>query len=251
MSSTVLKVENLSYLYAANPVLQDISFSLFPGDYAVLSGPNGAGKSTLLKIILGLIKPSSGRLYLWDQPIASFQNWSDLGYIPQKLTQTLVSFPATVQELLLFGLGQTRLKAAAKNDLIDQTLSKAGVFHLKKRLLSDLSGGERQRVFMARCLILSPKFLVLDEPTVGVDTPNQQAFLELLANINRQDGVTILLVTHDVGFFAKDANRLLCLDQRLSLHQDFQLGMQDLDTHYLNLYGQPNTAHHHSSDPYA
>lgn len=196
----LVKLDRVTFNRGKKNILQDISFTIEKGDYIGLIGPNGAGKTTLLKLILGAIKPSSGKI---------ISNTKDsIGYVPQKNAHNLHS-PISVQEIILTGL---------KNSIKPNLSKVMKRVHLEKDLLhknfQELSGGQQQRILIARSLINHPQLLLFDEPFNGVDLPTQNKIYDLLKELNQQ-GVTILFISHDINTITKNSNRVLCLDRTL------------------------------------
>ena len=213
---TAIESHNLSFSYGTLPVLENVSFSVPEGSYTALIGANGAGKSTLLKLLLGELTPTSGSLSLLGQPIRSFRDWPRIGYVPQGTQAGYADFPASVSEVVSAGLykkiGLFRFANASHRKEIARALSLVGMDGFEKRPIGDLSGGQRQRVLLARALAGQPSLLVLDEPMTGVDAQNAAAFRELLHRLNRETGITVLLVTHDIRAVAHDVTGVLRLD---------------------------------------
>lgn len=203
MSQTInpdnlVEATQVSYSEGAKLILQDISLTLMKGQIVSIVGPNGAGKTTLLKILLGLIKPSHGKV--------STAPHLRIGYMPQRL-QVDPLFPLTVKRFLQ--LGQT-------NVALEKTLAEVGV---KEQILHNplytLSGGELQRVLLARALLRQPQLLVLDEPAQGVDLLGQGEFYDLIAQIRARQGCAILLVSHDLNVVMAQTDIVVCLNQHV------------------------------------
>lgn len=217
-----IQVEHVSFSFGELPVLADISFEIWRGDYVGIIGPNGGGKTTLLKILLGLLQPTSGSIQLFGQPATSFDERHYLGYVPQRVAQA--DFPATVREVVASGrsarctAGHMHAGHAAQD--IAAALELADISDLAGRRLGELSGGQRQRVFIARALAGRPRILLLDEPTTGIDAASQQQFFDLLRRLNREHGLTILFVSHDLGAMRHEASRIFELNQTLAEHAD-------------------------------
>ena len=226
---TAIESHNLSFSYGTLPVLENVSFSVPEGSYTALIGANGAGKSTLLKLLLGELTPTSGSLSLLGQPIRSFRDWPRIGYVPQGTQAGYADFPASVSEVVSAGLykkiGLFRFANASHRKEIARALSLVGMDGFEKRPIGDLSGGQRQRVLLARALCATrkllllaralagqPSLLILDEPMTGVDAQNAAAFRELLHRLNRETGITVLLVTHDIRAVAHDVTGVLRLE---------------------------------------
>ena len=213
---TAIESHNLSFSYGTLPVLENVSFSVPEGSYTALIGANGAGKSTLLKLLLGELTPTSGSLSLLGQPIRSFRDWPRIGYVPQGTQAGYADFPASVSEVVSAGLykkiGLFRFANASHRKEIARALSLVGMDGFEKRPIGDLSGGQRQRVLLARALAGQPSLLILDEPMTGVDAQNAAAFRELLHRLNRETGITVLLVTHDIRTVAHDVTGVLRME---------------------------------------
>jgi zinc transport system ATP-binding protein len=223
MSNEVLiSVENVSFGYGETLILKDVSLPIAAADFLALTGPNGSGKTTLIRIILGLLKPSQGRISLLGQEIDQFRQWNRIGYVPQKATNVDPYFPASVREIVAMGLLSRkpfpRFLIRRDEEAIDHALEWVGMQDLKKRRIGELSGGQQQRAFIARAIVNGPDVLFLDEPTAGVDAETQTRFYEMLSELNRKENLTIVLITHDFSIFSKHVNKVACLNQRLFFH---------------------------------
>lgn len=216
-----IEVRDVSFQYNGNPVLENITFAVEEGEYLGIIGPNGGGKTTLFKIILGLLKPATGEVRIYGEPEPRFGKRHLIGYVPQR-AMAEVYFPATVEEIVRSGrtarLGL--LKRISKDDraAVERAMEITDVARLKKRLIGELSGGERQRVFIARALSSEPKILILDEPDVGVDVTSQEKFYTFVEDLNRNLGITVLLISHDIDVVAHQAKSVLCLNRKLVCH---------------------------------
>lgn len=209
-ASPLIEVKELGFSYDNNLVLEDVSFTVQKGDYVGLVGPNGGGKTTLLKLLVGLLEPTAGSVLI---------DRSRIGYVPQRIAQDQLSFPATVQEVVESGRtpkkGWWNVLNRADHVMIEKALHVAGIAQLKGRLMSSLSGGQRQRVYVARALAGEPSILLLDEPFVGVDVTTQQSFYAFLKELNTRHGLTIVFVSHDIDAIAEEAKSILCLNRGL------------------------------------
>jgi len=218
----LISVENVSFGYGETAVLQEVSFDIASADFLALTGPNGSGKTTLLRLILGLLKPSQGRIFLLGEEIDRFRHWNRIGYVPQKATNVDPLFPATVREIVAMGLLSQkpfpRFLKTGDEAGIDRALRRVGMEGLKNRRIGELSGGQQQRVFIARAIVNTPDVLFLDEPTAGVDAETQTRFYEMLSELNRRERLTIVLITHDFSVITKHVNKVACLNQRLFFH---------------------------------
>ncbi|NVN99851.1 MAG: metal ABC transporter ATP-binding protein [Geobacteraceae bacterium] len=206
-------------------VLSDINFSISTGDYVGIVGPNGSGKSTLVRTVLGLMSFDSGSVTLFDSPLGSFSQWERVGYLPQRIKLFNPNFPGTVEEIVKLGLltegGKLAFAPANKKELIDSALEMMGIAHLRKRLIGDLSGGQQQRVLLARAMVNRPKILILDEPTTALDPETREHFYSLVEGVNRKEGTTVILVTHDTWSIGKYANRFLYIDKKIIFDGSF------------------------------
>jgi len=215
----VFDVRGLSYRVNAQDILKSLSLLIRKGEYCAIIGPNGGGKTTLIRILLGLEKATTGEIKLFGKDFKEFKNWDKIGYVPQRVAQIDTNFPATVYEVVKMGLTARRkhFSFGAKDDdkTISTAMEKMDVSGLKERLIGELSGGQRQRVMIARALASNPEILILDEPNTGVDITSQHRFYELLRELNKNEGMTILFITHDVGVIADDITRLFTVNQTL------------------------------------
>ena len=218
----LIRVEGLSFRYDSIPVLEEVSFSISRGDFVAILGPNGSGKTTLVKLVLGLFRPAKGRVLLMGKPVEEFGARSKIGYVPQKATHIDPLYPASVREVVAMALLSGRLVAGRAKKEEDRTVSLAleqvGMAAFRNRPIGSLSGGQQQRVFIARAIVNSPELLILDEPTAGVDAATQGLFYEMLHELNEQQRMTIILVTHDIGIVNRHVTKVACLNQRLVFH---------------------------------
>ena len=207
--------------YQRRIVFRDLTFRIYPKQFIGLVGPSGAGKSTLLKAILGVVPLISGTVSVAGERVNG-RPPAHVGYVPQIETVDW-EFPVTVEQVVAMGLYRqsTRLPWLTRDEraVIRALLDRLSIGHYAKRQIKRLSGGEQQRVFLARALVGSPKILILDEPTSGVDLKTQHAILHLLGEINRQ-GVTILLTTHDLNAVARHLPWVVCFNRRIVAQGD-------------------------------
>lgn len=218
----IVEFKDVNFSHGALTVLENISFTVKRGDYLGVIGPNGGGKTSLLRILVGLDKPDTGAVKLFGEDIASLSGRHRLGYVPQRVSQRDFFFPASVQEIVVSGrtpgLGLFKRYGADDKRAVEQAIDIAGLGALRTRPMGELSGGERQRVFIARALAGSPELLILDEPSVGVDVGAQQKFYEFLSTLNKDLGITVLFVSHDVSAIVKEITSVLCLNRTLVCH---------------------------------
>ncbi|MGN0592242.1 MAG: metal ABC transporter ATP-binding protein [Ruminococcus sp.] len=206
-----LTCENVSLGYEGTVVTKNLNFSVSSGDYLCIVGENGSGKSTLIKALLHLKAPISGKITLGDG-----LTQKEIGYLPQ---QTIVQkdFPASVQEIVLSGcLNQCGLRpfySRKEKQLAEKNMEKLGITSLKRSCYRFLSGGQQQRVLLARALCATQKMLLLDEPVTGLDPKAALEMYELVAQINRMDGITVIMVSHDIHAALQYATHILHLGQ--------------------------------------
>ena len=217
MDKYIVTVDNLSFSYGPNKVLEDVSFKIKEGDFVGIIGPNGSAKSTLLKLMLGLLKPDKGSIKLFGKPVGKFNDYKRIGYISQNVRDFNQMFPATVEEIVGANLYLKRslFNRLKKEDYvkIEKALQIVEMEEFGKRKIGNLSGGQKQRVFIARALVNNPEILFMDEPLVGVDLDSQNRFYNLMARLNKDYNMTLIMVSHDVGVISKKVNRIFCLSK--------------------------------------
>lgn len=222
-TKNIIETKNISFSYNGKEnVLENISFAIHQGDYIGFVGPNGGGKTTLLKIMLNLLAPNIGTVKLFGQDIKDFKDWHKIGYVPQKLANFDVNFPANVYEVVLMGRysnkGLIQRTTEADKEAVRDALEKVDMWEYRDRLIGDLSGGQQQRVFIARALVNQPEVILMDEPTTGVDKKAQDSFYALLQKLNKQFGLTLALVSHDIERITQEVMHIACIDQTLTSH---------------------------------
>ena len=197
-----LKYENLS-------VVEDLNFEVAAGDYLCVVGENGSGKSTLIKSILGLKDTASGHLHFGDGVTAK-----NIGYLPQQTTAQK-DFPASVYEVVLSGCiskkGGRILFSKQQKKLAEENMRKLDIFSLKNKCYRELSGGQQQRVLLSRALCATDKMILLDEPVNGLDPVVTAEFYALLKKLNKQYGITVIMVSHDLFAAVNNATHILHL----------------------------------------
>ncbi len=221
-TKNIIEITGVSFSYAGNntdEVLTNINLNIHRGDYLGIIGPNGGGKTTLLKLILGLVKPSRGTIKIFGQEIDSFKEWPMIGYVSQKATSFDINFPATVKEVVAMGrcakIGLFRWPKKIDNEKVEEALKQVNLMNFRNRLIGDMSGGQQQRVFIARALAAEPEVIFLDEPTAGVDQEAQEQFYKLLQRLNKELGITLVLVSHDLSVVATEVTEIACVNKTL------------------------------------
>lgn len=201
---------------ATRPALANVHLEIPAGQFLAIAGPNGGGKTTLLRTILGLQRATTGDVVVFDTPIADLRRRHRIGYLRQR-TQIGVQAPATVFEVVSAGrrirpgFHVSRLTRDDR-DAVLSTIERVGLGGMERRPVRRLSGGQQQRVFLAKLLVGDPQLLALDEPTTGVDAHSQEAFSELLCELHRGLGVTILYVSHEFGAVEPHVDRLVLVN---------------------------------------
>ena len=199
--------QDLCVGYDGKAVLQDLSFAVFSGDYLCIVGENGSGKSTLMKTILGLQQPVRGRILTLDG-----LRKNEIGYLPQQ-TQVQKDFPASVREIVLSGCqgrcGSRPFYNKEEKRLAADAMEKMQIAQLAKRCYRELSGGQQQRVLLARALCATRKMLLLDEPVSGLDPKATAEMYALIEKLNREDGITVIMISHDIAAAVQYASHIL------------------------------------------
>ncbi len=202
-----LKCDNVTLGYEGKTVTQNLSFSVNAGDYLCIVGENGAGKSTLIKALLGLKSPMSGQITTGDGLKST-----EIGYLPQ---QTLIQkdFPASVREIVRSGLlgkcGFRPFYTKQQKEFARKQMERMNILELENRCYRELSGGQQQRVLLARALCAAEKMILLDEPVAGLDPKVTKEMYELIYKLNREDGITVIMVSHDIAAAVRYASHIL------------------------------------------
>ena len=220
--SAIVDLDGVTFAYGDTVAVSDVSLTVEAGDFLGLVGPNGSGKTTLLHLMLGLHEPDEGTVELFGRPVEEFDDGGRIGYVSQKATSRGGAMPVTVRECVTMGrfahAGRGRLSEADRAAVAD-AIETVGIGDLTDRLVSELSGGQKQRAYIARALASDADLLALDEPTVGVDAESRDAFYALLDELN-DDGITVILIEHDIGVVTDRADRIACINTELYHHGD-------------------------------
>lgn len=211
--SHYIEINNLSYSYdQTQNVIENINLDIQPSDFLAIIGPNGGGKSTLLKLILGLLKPKTGKIRLNVKR-------ESIGYVPQN-TNLNTNFPITALEVVLMGhIGSKRPLLGYSKEEVEcamHSLEQVSMQEFAQKKIGDLSGGQRQRVFIARALCAHPKIILLDEPTASIDVKGQQAIYDLLKELSRN--IAIVVVSHDISVLLHYAKNVAHINKNLVYH---------------------------------
>lgn len=203
----LFEVKNLSLGYEKEKIINNISFCVNEKDFIIVVGKNGAGKSTLIKGILGLIKPMEGEI-IFDSSL----NRKLIGYMPQE-TKVESSFPASVIEIVLSGrinkMGFRPFYNKEDKEKAIEALKILNVYDIKNKSFCDLSGGQRQKVLLARSLCATDKLLILDEPSNNLDNTSREEFYLLLMKLNKELGISIIMISHDADIDKMLGNKVL------------------------------------------
>ncbi len=228
----VLSLRGIEFSYGKQKVLGNLGIEVERGDFLGIIGPNGAGKTTLLKLILGLLTPDSGSVEIFGKDVQQFRERHRIGYVPQKATNFDPNFPASVFEVASMGRFSRKglLGRLGKEDerKIESALEMTGMLEHRDDRIGDLSGGQQQRVFIARALASEAELLLLDEPTVAVDTESQKKFYALLGKLNKELNITCIIVSHDVTMINGLVNKLACVNHSAIVH-DVSKGIREED----------------------
>jgi manganese/iron transport system ATP-binding protein len=217
-AAPVLELRDVSVAYTGTAVtgwaLEDVSFSLTPGQRVAVVGPNGAGKSTLFKLVAGTIKAAVGSIDVYGhRPDGHIC----IAYVPQR-NQIDWQFPVSVEEVVMMGrvgqIGLFRWPSRRDWQLVRYSLERVNALHLADKQIGELSGGQQQRVFIARALAQEAELLLLDEPLSGLDVPSREAIFTILDAL-RPDGVTVLLATHDLNLAGERFDQVILLNRRI------------------------------------
>jgi zinc transport system ATP-binding protein len=199
----MIEIEDVSFAYEKNPILENVSLKINKGDFVVVFGPNGGGKTTLLKVIMGFCKPQRGEIHLSS---------NNIGYVPQ-VARFDKQFPISVLELVLTGaLSQCSWWGGYPKTVKEkgeEALKTVELWDLKDETFGNLSGGQAQRALIARALICNPEILLLDEPIASVDNQSEMKIYDLLLKLKGE--MTIVMVTHDLQPILGKADRLFCI----------------------------------------
>lgn len=199
----LIEINNLNFSYPTKKnTLKEINFNVKQGKFTCIVGENGSGKSTLIKCIVGLNKDYSGEIKVK----------TTIGYLPQK-TEAQTNFPATIEEIVLSGTISNNINSIfykkEDREIAKQVMRKLGIYDIRKTSFADLSGGQQQRVLIARSLSGAKELLILDEPTNGLDPNIAIQIYELLNELKKNEGLTILMVSHDIERALKYADTVI------------------------------------------
>lgn len=247
----IFDVKNLSFIVRGQNILSDISLEIFNAEYIAIIGPNGGGKTTLIRMLLGLEKPTTGEIKLFGKKLSNFKEWYKIGFVPQRASLVDQNFPATALDIVKMGRVSKRgvfsKETQEDKDAVSDAMFKMDILNLKDKMVGRLSGGQRQRVMIARALASKPEILILDEPNTGVDMVSQKNFYTLLSKLNKEEKITIVFITHDIGVIADDIGRLFTINQKAIICNDPKKAMSCEDMS--KLYGiDAHLIHNHKHE---
>lgn len=211
----MIGIQNLSFAYLEELVVDRVSLSIADGEFVGIIGPNGAGKSTLLKLIDGILQAKEGEIKLQSKPLHEYtrrQMAKMIGFVPQNFS---TAFSYSVNDIVLMGryphLSAFASESANDYRIAERSMQSTDVWQLRQRQFGELSGGEKQRVVLASALAQEPQILLLDEPTSSLDIKYQYQFYSILQQLQQSRGLTIVVVTHDINLAARYCGRLILL----------------------------------------
>ncbi|WP_207753498.1 metal ABC transporter ATP-binding protein [Sporosalibacterium faouarense] len=237
----IIEMQDVNVNYGRVRALDNINLKVKEKEFLGIIGPNGGGKTTLLKVLLGLIKPNSGKVKM--------QKDIKLGYVPQ-FTSFNKKFPIRVLDVILMGKLTKRMKLLhkySKKDIqvAEQIMNKLGILEFKNRQIGQLSGGQMQKVLIARSLMIDPDILILDEPTASLDSNAKNDIYQLLKEINSEK--TIIMVSHDMGIVSSYIGSIACVNKQLHYHgDDIHIDEQEIQ----EAYGCPIDLITHGTTPH-
>lgn len=199
----MLEINNLYFSYNSKVplVLENVNLSIDKGSYVSILGDNGSGKSTLIKLVLKLLKPTSGKISI---------KTNNIGYVPQRMESFNAQFPITVSELLGCHMKILKIKDFSA---IDRSLQMVNMLEYKNTLIGGLSGGQQQKIFIARALMGMPELLILDEPSTGIDIESQKEIYGIIKNLNMNQNITVVSVEHNYNAAINNSTHIFRMDK--------------------------------------
>ena len=218
------RLSELNFRYTDDWILQNFDLQVVAGEVLGLIGPNGSGKTSLLKLLAGLLQPAGGTIELYGKALQQFSAQELARKVAMVPQETQILFPFTVADIVLMGRfvhqNSWGWESAEDVRIVQDIMQMMEVHHLANRTFQELSGGERQRAIIARALAQEPRILLLDEPTAFLDIKHQIDIFEILKRLNRDQGVTVVIVSHDLNQASQHCDRLLLLHESRA----FQVG---------------------------
>lgn len=227
----IISLSNISASYDNKCVLNEVNLKVYEKDFLGVIGPNGGGKTTLIKIILGLKKPTSGKVRFYNE--GKEVDEITMGYLPQ-YSSIDKKFPISVYEVILSGLSKQKSifykYTAAQHKKVVETIERMGLEDVKERSIGELSGGQLQRALLGRALVSDPKVIILDEPNTYIDKRFEAKLYSLLEEINKERA--IILVSHDIGTVLQNVKSIACVNEELDYHPDTEIPVEWLEEHF-------------------
>ena len=212
-----LEVENLEFGYRDDLVVRNISFNIKAGSFVSIIGPNGSGKSTLLKTLNNIYNPNSGSILLYHKNLLSYRKREiakKIALVPQ---DTVIDYDFTVEDVVMMGRHPYKKRFERENEIdykiVNESLELTNTLNLKDRVINQISGGERQRAIIAKALAQKPDIILLDEPTSNLDINHQMDILNLLKKLNKENGLTVILVIHDINLACRYSHEIILLNK--------------------------------------
>ena len=216
MAGEMLRFENVTLGYGDRDVIKDFSCVINEGEFVSLIGPNGSGKSTLIHAITGMVPCKSGQIYVKGQDnakLSSKERAQIAAVVPQNFQP---NFAFKAKEIVAMGrhpfLGRMQSESEEDYRIIDQAMAETGTLHLRDRKITQLSGGERQRIIISSALAQQPQLLIVDEPTNHLDIQYNLEVMQLMSRLNKEKGITIFAVLHDINMASRFSDRIIVLD---------------------------------------
>ena len=216
-TQSAITLQNVTAGYYSLPVIRELSFNVNSGERVAVIGPNGAGKSTLFRLITGLLRPTVGSVALFGQALGKISAAERARLVAVVSQELDAAMPFTAGELVMMGrtavLGRWTAPTIADRRIVAEAMELTETAHLRPRVFQEMSGGERQRVSIAMALAARPKIILLDEPTAHLDMNHRLDTLLLIERLNREQGVTIMMIGHDLNLAAEYFPRLVLLHE--------------------------------------
>lgn len=211
----LISVSNIVFGYTDSPTLNDVSFEIQSGEFVGITGPNGASKSTMLRVMLGLLKPWEGTIYISEKNDKGKR--LSIGYVPQQIASFNVGFPSTVLELVQsgrFAKGKWFKKLNQQDEeAVEKALKMVEMWSFRHQKIGSLSGGQKQKIIIARVLASEPDLLVLDEPTTGMDAESRKGFYEFMYHQVKKHHRAVVMVTHEQDEVEKYLDKMIRLER--------------------------------------
>ena len=231
----MITTENLTVRFGTEALFENVNIKFAEGNCYGLIGANGAGKSTLLKMLAHAMPPTVGEIFYYGKPLGEFKEWQKIGYVAQNPMKLQREFPISVEEVVALGLLQPgklwHRFGHEEKQAVEKALMEFQLTGLRHRKIGELSGGQQQRVFLARAMVHRPQILLLDEPATGIDMATKVALYDRLKQINREQNVTIVMISHDLELAADAAKSALCIDHGICFRGDVHEALQHHHKH--------------------